>query len=88
MARISISGLNNGVACQDGATGTGYILYSEESAHTRLAVHADNADNFICVIYDSDSNEWSYDTNGAHVVFNPVDTDLLVAAVDFTSPTT
>ena len=87
----AIGGLGNGVACMDGHTGSGYILYSEESVHTRFsgtAVHGDNAENFACAVYDSDSNEWSYDTNGAHVVFNPVDTDLLVAAVDFTSPTT
>mgnify|MGYP003343247632 CR=1 FL=1 len=85
---VAVSGLNNGVACQDGHTGTGYILYSEENIHTRFAAaspHADNAENFICAVFDAASSQWSYDTNGNHVVFTPLDTDLLVAAVDFTN---
>jgi hypothetical protein len=85
---VAVTGLNNGVACQDGHTGTGYILYSEENIHTRFAAaspHADNAENFICAVFDAASSQWSYDTNGNHVVFAPRDTDLLVAAVDFTN---
>ena len=87
-AQVTLSGLNNGVACQDEHTGTGYILYSAENVHTRFAAaspHADNAENFICAVFDASSSQWSYDNNGNHVVFTPRDTDLLVAAVDFTN---
>ena len=83
---VAFSGLNDGIACHDEATESGYILYSKESVHTRFsdaAPHGSNADNFVCAVYNSDSSEWSYDNNSTLVVFTPVNTDLLVATVDF-----
>ena len=75
---------NYGVACQDGATGTGYILYSEQSVHDRFASdppHVDNADHFVCAVYSG--GQWRYDDNSAYHAFTPRNTDILVAAVDF-----
>ena len=34
---LDLGPLNNGVAAHDPRTGTGYIMYSEESVHTRFA---------------------------------------------------
>jgi len=82
-----VTQLKNGVACQDGATGTGYILYSAENVHSRFAAHpphADNADHFLCVRY---SGGWQYDNNSAYYSFTPRSSDVLVAAVDFTNDT-
>jgi RHS repeat-associated protein len=76
------------VACQDTASGTGYILYSAESVFTRFIAHppeANNAVHFICVKYES--SLWKYDDNTAYYVFEPADSDILVAAVDFTNDT-
>merc|ERR1719408_1197710 len=52
-------------------------MYSQQNVHTRFAaqkVHAQNADHFVCV---------RYDTNSKYVDFNPADSDILVAQADF-----
>jgi hypothetical protein len=75
---------NKGVAGTDSATGTGYILYSEESVHTRFTAqppNSYNADHFICVIYSG--GQWRYDYNSGYYAFTPRSGDVLVAAVDF-----
>jgi len=80
--------INYGVACIDGNTGTGYLMYSATSVHTRFSAndpHNDNADNFIAVKYDSGS--WYYDDNDNWHTFTPVSTDTLVAEVDFSNDT-
>jgi RHS repeat-associated protein len=73
-----------GVACLDGATGTGYLMYSKEDVYTRFAAHppdgANNARHFICVKYDSG---WNYDNNLAYYAFIPEPSDVLVAAVNY-----
>jgi RHS repeat-associated protein len=82
-----VTQLKNGVACQDGATGTGYLLYSAENVHSRFAAHvpySTNADHFVCVRY---SGGWQYDTNDAYYSFTPRSTDVLVAQVDFSNDT-
>ena len=84
---LDVTPLNYGVACQDGATGSGYIMYSEESVHTRFSAHpplGNNADHFVCVIYDGN---WKYDNNSTYYVFTPRSTDILVAEVDFSADT-
>lgn len=83
----STPNINSGVACGDGNTGTGYIMFSEESVHTRFSdnpPHSSNADNYICARHN---NEWQYDTNNSWVSFTPASTDTLVAAVDFSNDT-
>ena len=79
--------ISNGVACSDGATYSGYLMYSEESVHTRFSAsppHADNSDNFICVRYNSG---WEYDNNTSLVSFTPVDSDILVAEINTSADT-
>lgn len=78
----------SGVAAQDGASGSGYIMYSAQRVHTRFSSsvpHADNAHNYIAVRYSGGS--WQYDNNNVWVNFTPVSTDTLVATVNFTSDT-
>ena len=80
---ISILPMNNGIAAKDNATGTGFIMYSEESVHQRFSSnppHSQNADHFIAVRYN---NGWQYDNNGGYYAFSPAESDLLIANVDF-----
>lgn len=79
----SIVNTGSGIAAQDGATGTGYILYSEQSVHTRFSANApyySQADHFIAVVY---SGGWYYDNNWGLYPFTPASDDLIVADVDF-----
>jgi len=83
---VSILPRNSGVACQDGASGTGFILYSATSVHTRFSAHAphgSNADHFICVKYNG--SDWVYDNNSSYYTFTPSSSDVLVASVDFSA---
>jgi hypothetical protein len=65
-------------------TGSGYLLYSAESVHTRFAAnppHGDNADHFICVKYVS--GQWKYDNNIDYYAFTPEEGDILMASINF-----
>jgi RHS repeat-associated protein len=85
---IDVTPINNGVAAQDSATGTGFIMYSEESVYARFSAnppHSGNSDHFIAVKYIG--GQWHYDNNGNYHVFTPEPTDVLIAEVDFTNDT-
>jgi RHS repeat-associated protein len=82
--------LRYGINCYDSATGTGYLMYSEESVHERFSAYppdANNADHFICVKYVS--GQWKYDTGSSpyYYTFTPRTSDVLVAAINYTSDT-
>jgi len=83
LARELVGNLGSGIACNDGAGGTGFIMYSQQNVHTRFAankVHPKNADHFVCVRYNEG---WKYDTNNKWIDFSPADSDILVATADF-----
>lgn len=85
---IDITPLNRGVGALDSRSGNGFLMYSEESVHTRFASSAPNqfnADHVIAVTYSN--NQWSYDTNSILVPFTPSPTDLLLASVNFDQDT-
>jgi RHS repeat-associated protein len=86
---VSAGTLGFGVAAQDAATGTGYLMYSQESVHTRFAPNGpnvpQNADHFICVRYQN--GQWEYDNNVSYFSFTPLESDVLVAEVDFANDT-
>ena len=76
------------MAGQDGATGTGYMMYSEENLKTRFAAHPPSvwaADHLIVVRFQN--GQWEYDTNRDYYTFTPEPTDRLLAALDFTNDT-
>ncbi|CAN0585415.1 unnamed protein product, partial [Laminaria digitata] len=81
---LALGDLNLGIAAHDDRTGMGYIMYSEESVHTRFADNppsGGNADHLISVVYEG---EWKVDRNKRVLVpFTPRSTDQLVAEVDF-----
>ena len=83
---VSILPMNFGIAARDNATGTGYLMYSEESVHTRFSSnrpHGSNADHVIAVI--NNNGQWQYDNNSSYYNFSPVDSDLLLAEVNFST---
>lgn len=83
-----ITPINNGIAlAESGNSGystgqTGYIMYSEESVHSRFSdnpPNSNNCDHLIGVVHDG--NGWLYDDNGNLHSFTPRETDILVAEV-------
>jgi len=84
---INVGAINNGVLAQDDATGTGYILYSEENLFDRFDIDPfeNNADHLIAVKFIN--GQWVYDTNDEYYAFTPRSTDVLIAEVDFTNDT-
>lgn len=84
---FALGNVNLGVAVDDFATGTGFIMYSEESTHTRFSnTFVGNSDHLLAVRFED--GRWKYNANaGAWYNFTPESTDRLIAAVDFSGDT-
>ena len=81
---VVIGDLGFGVNAKDNARGTGFILYSEESVHTRFTdptPNRNNAENFIAVRFRG--GKWQYDNGRVYTSFEPRESDILIAAVNF-----
>ena len=91
--RIDLGNLNEGIAARDTATGTGYLMYSEELLPVRFlnnppyssSTYGDNANNLIAVVFQN--NQWYYDDNSNLRTFTPRSTDLLLAELNFSADT-
>ncbi|MCP4454750.1 MAG: hypothetical protein GY809_25095, partial [Planctomycetes bacterium] len=82
----SLGSLNNGITGQDNASGSGYIMFSEQDVYTRFASnppYATGANHLVTVKYTG--GQWTYDNNYTYVAFPPLASDLLLAAVDFSA---
>lgn len=82
--------LGNGIAADDSATGSGYLMYSEENVFTRFAangVEAGNSEHLIAVRILG--NQWQYSNNLNNGWFNfaPRSSDRLLASVNFGADT-
>ncbi|MTI38373.1 fibronectin type III domain-containing protein, partial [Fulvivirga lutimaris] len=78
--------INYGIAAIDNASGDGYIMYSEENVFTRFATalpNSSNSSNLIAVRLNGST--WQYDNNNSYYDFTPLDSDVLLAEVDFTN---
>lgn len=85
---FGLGDINNGVAAYDLATGTGFMMYSTESVHTRFAanpVQPSNSDRLVTVRYNNGT--WQYNNNDDWFTFTPVLNDRLLAAIDFDADT-
>ncbi len=83
---IDVTPTNRGVAVTDNATGSGFMMYTAESVHTRFGnVNPFNADHLIAVRFSG--GQWQYNTNNAWQDFTPVASDVLLASVDFSADT-
>ena len=86
--QITLGDFGNGVVAQDGASGTGYLMLSEENVHDRFSdnsIHSQSADNLVTV--KNIEGEWFYDTNTQYIPFTPEPGDRLVAELDFSNDT-
>jgi hypothetical protein len=86
-ANIDLGDLGYGIAARDSATGSGWILWSEQNIFSRLnpSPFSQNAQHLIAVTHVSD--QWFYDNNGVLIEFQPNESDCLVASVNFTTDT-
>lgn len=84
-----LTGKLSGIGVDDTATGTGFIMYSEENVHSRFTVNAQNSNWMVAVRFNTTINSWEYstDVDGEWLAFESVDTDRLIAAVDFDNDT-
>ncbi|MBN1942132.1 MAG: hypothetical protein JW849_02455 [Phycisphaerae bacterium] len=90
-SQTPLGDLRSGIAVWDSRTGTGFLMYSEESVHDRFAGNYSpwytNADHLIAVV-KTGSNTWAYDNNTSSLVdFLPRETDVLLASLDFDANT-
>ncbi len=85
--KTQVGNLNRGIAVDDAATGTGFIMYSNENVHTRFggAVWANSSEHLVAVRHNGTS--WQFNTNYAWVNFTPVASDRLLAEVNFFADT-
>ena len=84
---FSFGANHSGVAVADDASGTGYLMYSNEDVHERFsAIGSESADHFVAVRLDG--IQWQFNDDVAWVDFEPADKDLLVAELNFSTDQT
>ena len=83
-----IGAVNSGIAVDDTATGTGYILFSELNVFTRFAAAPPvnlpgviNSSNLVAARFNGFT--WEYNNDSNWIPFTPDPTDRLIAAVNF-----
>ncbi|MFN9641650.1 MAG: putative Ig domain-containing protein, partial [Pirellula sp.] len=72
------------IPVDDGAIGTGWLMYSSQSIRSRFPSYTPRAqasDNFIAV--RRSQNRWEYNNDANWITFSPRSDDLLVAEVNF-----
>ena len=80
---VAIGNTGNGIAVEDGATGAGFIMFSEENVFDRFtSVFPTSATNFM-VVQRNGAGDWTYNNNSTWVTFTPQAGDRLLASVDF-----
>ena len=82
---IPLGSLGYGVTAKESASGSGYILFSPTGLTTRMTLWPNQASHFVAVYYQNDS--WYYYNNETPIAFTPLNTDVLVASVDFSLDT-
>ena len=83
----ALGSVNSGIGVADDATGTGYLMFTEQDVQARFSpppVIA-NSQKLIAVRYQN--NGWQYNDNTDWHAFTPVSTDHLLAEVDFDADT-
>lgn len=85
---VNISGIREGIAVDDAATGLGYLMYSQEDLNSRFAGDppAQYSNPHVIAVRSYDG-VWQYNNDANWVPFTPVSTDRLVAAIDMTDDT-
>ena len=86
-AQIPIGDLGRGIAARDDATGTGWLMWSNQSVQSRFspAPVSDAAQHFVLVQFIN--NQWMYDSNTQLIPFTPSSDDCLIAELDLDNDT-
>lgn len=82
--QFDIGNVNRGVAAQDHASGKGFLMFSETNVHQRFAaekIYPDSSDHLVAVKFLD--GKWYVDNNSRYISFQPQETDVLIAKVDF-----
>ncbi|MGV6818658.1 MAG: hypothetical protein ACWA44_15490 [Thiotrichales bacterium] len=85
---MPLGNLGSGLATQDNAQGTGYLLWSSQNVHDRLYPPPDlasAADHLIAVQWDGSA--WQFNNNQSYSSFDIAADDCLLAEIDFTADT-
>ena len=84
---VALGAVNDGIAATDGATGTGFVMWSEQNVFDRFDPdpYNGNSSNLITVFWDG--GQWKVDLNSTRIPFTPVASDVLIAEVDYTNDT-
>ncbi|MFK8114782.1 MAG: FG-GAP repeat domain-containing protein [Rubripirellula sp.] len=86
---IPIGNVHRGVAASDTRTGTGYLMYSQQTLAQRFGASwtdlAAVAEHVVPVVYQD--GPWYYDNNEILVAFTPGSSDVLLARIDFSRDT-
>ncbi len=86
---IEIGDLGRGVAANDQAVGTGYLMYSEELVFDRFGIfiRSHNADQIVPVRHNGTSWQFTSRDRVGWRDFTPRSSDILIADVDFGAAT-
>ena len=82
----TIKGIRYGVGVDDDATGTGYLMYSQQNINERFPTSFPRSATNIAAVR-LNSGQWQYNDNTDWNDFTPDPTDRLLAAVDFSEDT-
>ncbi len=70
------------------ATGTVFVMYSQESVYNRFAENPPQPDNsYSLIVVKYIGGQWHYDDGSGYHSFTPRNSDVLIAALDFTNHT-
>jgi RHS repeat-associated protein len=75
----------NNIWCDDYATGSGYLMYSEENLLERFSDYPPRHKHIVCVKYSQSG--WMYDYRNTYYPFTPNATDVLIAETDYSYDT-
>ncbi|MCA9188251.1 MAG: cadherin-like domain-containing protein, partial [Planctomycetales bacterium] len=88
----SLGPLNAGIAVHDSADGSGFVLFSSESVFARFADHPPlgggvngNAEHLVAVQFRG--GQWYYSDDSDWILFVPVESDRIIARLDFDNDT-
>ena len=89
---FNLGPINSGIAVEDFAVGTGYIMWSEQDVFSRFplappsnSLGATNSDHMVAVRFNGIT--WEYNNNVSWIPFLAMPTDRLLAEVDFDADT-
>jgi len=78
-----IGDLKLGILGDDNATGQGFIMYSEQNLNTRFPGKFIGGTSHQVLAVRFEGGVWQYNNNSAWNDFTPVESDRLIATVDF-----